>query len=382
MTKNNQAPFIECQWRIDRALHELRGNFPVLLVDASEQTKGWLVLSAEYYLTPESPPLIVFPPGEAQLVLTGIRAERLGLSESNAGDVSLPFKQVVDAGESARLIDPTLELEHGMAAMGAETRAALQAQLQPANATESAAIVLAKLAGLLPAVLVAPVEAEDISLWAREHHLSEVPVADITHYQQGLAVGLRQVSAASVPLEWAEDARVLAFRPRYGAVEHLAVLVGTPEKTEAPLVRVHSSCVTGDILGSQRCDCGAQLHGALQEMSKAGAGILLYMQQEGRGIGIANKLRAYLLQDAGLDTLDANHEIGFAGDERQFAEAAEILKQLGVTQIRLMSNNPLKISALEKLGIKILAREPLSIPPNAHNEKYLDTKRKRFGHLL
>lgn len=370
-------PAADGQRRIDRALHELRGNYPVLLGDQGPD--AWLALSAEYYLVQEPEPLILFPPGEARLVLTGIRAVHLGLVKDETSDVSLPFLPVAQAGLLTRMVDPSV---NPGSVLSGEIVSSLKPDIRPASEAEAAAVSLAKLAGLLPSVLVARLDASDITAWAQEHHVLHVPLREVEAYRRGLAVGLRQVSAATVPLEWAEDARVLAFRPRYGAVEHLAVLVGAPEKAEAPLVRVHSSCVTGDILGSLRCDCGEQLHAALHAMAEAGAGILLYMSQEGRGIGIANKLRAYRLQDAGVDTLDANREIGFAGDERQFAEAAEILRQLGVARIHLMSNNPAKMDALRALGIEVVARQSVAVPPNTHNEKYLETKRRRFGHLL
>jgi len=189
-----------------------------------------------------------------------------------------------------------------------------------------------------------------------------------------------------VPLESAEDARIVAFRPQDGGVEHLAVLIGRPEwaagRGEAPLVRVHSECLTGDILGSRRCDCGPQLHQAIRRMAAEGAGVLLYMAQEGRGIGLVNKLRAYRLQDGGLDTLDANRALGFGADERSFAAAATMLRALGINRIRLLTNNPDKLASLAEHGIEIAGRVSHAIAANGVNDLYLETKARRFGHIL
>jgi GTP cyclohydrolase II len=196
------------------------------------------------------------------------------------------------------------------------------------------------------------------------------------------AAGLRQVASARVPLENAADTRVIAFRTEGSALEHLAIVVGQPEKSSAPLVRVHSECFTGDLLGSLRCDCGPQLRGAIARMAEEGAGVLLYLAQEGRNIGLVNKLRAYTLQDRGLDTLDANRALGWGADERNFLIAATMLEALGIARIRLLTNNPDKIAALTACGIEVVGREAHSFAPNGENDHYLATKAERFGHLL
>jgi GTP cyclohydrolase II len=185
-----------------------------------------------------------------------------------------------------------------------------------------------------------------------------------------------------VPLENAPDSRVIAFRTEGSAIEHLAILVGRPETSDAPLVRIHSECFTGDLLGSLRCDCGTQLRGAIARMADEGAGVLLYLAQEGRNIGLINKLRAYNLQDGGLDTLDANRALGWEADERNFLIAARMLKEIGVNRIRLLTNNPSKLEALAACGIDVVGREAHAFAPNGVNDHYLATKAERFGHLL
>ena len=187
------------------------------------------------------------------------------------------------------------------------------------------ALILAKLGRLLPAVLAAPVR-RDVGADIARLGLLSVPAADLIAYPAAAAAGLRQIASARVPLENAPDSRVIAFRTEGSAIEHLAIVVGHPETADAPLVRIHSECFTGDLLGSLRCDCGAQLRGAIARMAEEGAGVLLYLAQEGRNIGLVNKLRAYTLQDRGLDTLDANRALGWGADERNFLIAATMLE--------------------------------------------------------
>jgi GTP cyclohydrolase II len=179
-----------------------------------------------------------------------------------------------------------------------------------------------------------------------------------------------------------QNTRIIAFRPVDGGLEHLAIVIGEPKKSEPVLTRLHSECFTGDLLGSLRCDCGDQLQGAIKEITTAGAGILLYLAQEGRGIGLVNKLRAYELQDRGFDTIDANEQLGFDADERVYLPAAQILRLLGFGEVRLMTNNPNKVSALSNCGIVVEERVPHAFPSNEHNESYLRTKAARGGHVF
>ena len=247
------------------------------------------------------------------------------------------------------------------------------------------AIAMTKLARLLPAAIIAPVpdaRLAYLSAWANAEELLLVEWDDIRAYRTLAARALSKVAEADVPLADAEPARVYAFRPRDGATEHVAVVIGKPDPESAVLTRLHSQCFTGDLLGSLRCDCGDQLRGAIAAMREQGGGVLLYLAQEGRGIGLANKLRAYALQDAGLDTVDANAQLGFDDDERAYMPAAEMLRLLGYERVRLMTNNPGKIAALGRWGVEVTERVALTTVPNKHNARYLDTKRDRSGHLF
>ncbi len=247
-----------------------------------------------------------------------------------------------------------------------------------APADAAAVLGLAKLARLLPAVIVAPAR----PLNGASPDLLSVSAQAVLDYPNAIATHLVRVAEARVPLQNVSDARVVAFRAPDAGIEHLAILIGRPETDTAPLVRLHSECFTGDLLGSLRCDCGPQLRGAIQKMADAGSGIVIYLAQEGRGIGLINKLRAYALQDSGLDTLDANLALGWGADERNFLVAATMLEQLGVSQVRLLTNNPDKVAALVACGVGVMERVPHRFAPNGENDDYLGTKARRFGHLL
>jgi len=251
----------------------------------------------------------------------------------------------------------------------------------PAPPSSDAAIGLAKIARLLPAVLAVPFPVSAAAV-IRTHGLVEVAAVDILAYTETEVAGLRQIVSADVPLNGAPDSRVVAFRSHGSMVEHLAIVIGRPESSGAPLVRIHSECFTGDLLGSMRCDCGEQLRGAIRRMAEDGSGVLLYLAQEGRGIGLVNKLRAYGLQDRGLDTMDANRALGWGADERNFLIAATMLRIMGINRVRLLTNNPEKVDAITACGIDVVGREPHLFAPNGVNDEYLATKAARFGHML
>jgi GTP cyclohydrolase II len=358
---------------VDRATGDLRRGLPVLLGGEA----GWLLLAAEtatdheiermHRLTGELPVLAV--PAE--------RARHLGL---DAGSGPLTLMRVADqlsADDIRRLADPTMpplpqKRQPGSGAM-------------PDAATVAAAIELAKLARLLPSVVMGPVRAKGavaLKALAASEELLTVSVADIAGYPSAAAETLTRVGDALVPLAGAENCRIVAFRPGDGSVEHLAIVVGAPPADRPVLTRVHSEWFTGDLLGSLRCDCGDQLHSALAAIGKAGAGILLYLSQEGRGIGLVNKLRAYGLQDRGADTIEANHQLGFAADERIYEPAAAMLRQLGFDQVRLMTNNPDKVTGLERCGISVAERVPLVIEANRFNRRYMAAKAEKLGHMF
>ncbi|MCW5748839.1 MAG: GTP cyclohydrolase II [Alphaproteobacteria bacterium] len=248
-----------------------------------------------------------------------------------------------------------------------------------------AAIELAKLARLMPAVVVGPLTRDRTRPWhdwAGARDVLYVEAAEVRDYERRAAAELRPVADARVPLENAENTRIVAWRPADGGKEHLAIIIGDIDPTAPVLVRLHSECFTGDLLASLRCDCGEQLRGAIAEIARHGSGLLLYLAQEGRGIGLVNKLRAYQLQDNGFDTVDANEQLGFDPDERLYWPAATILHQMGIGKIRLMTNNPEKIGQLSSYGIEVVERVRHVFPANGHNEKYLRTKAEKSGHLF
>ena len=243
---------------------------------------------------------------------------------------------------------------------------------------------LLRLAKLLPAVLMARLPSRDADKLQRiceKHNIMLIQNRDIDSYMTATAQSLRVAARAKVPLRVAPDAEVAVFRAELGGDEHFAVIVGDIHGSEPPLVRLHSQCVTGDVLGSLKCDCGEQLEGALKMIAEAGGGVLVYLAQEGRDIGLLNKMRAYALQDSGLDTIDANHALGFEMDERYFLPACRILGELGISKARLITNNPDKISQLEAGGLTVTERVPMAPPSNLHNHHYIETKRVRAGHL-
>jgi GTP cyclohydrolase II len=243
-----------------------------------------------------------------------------------------------------------------------------------------AIIELAKAARLLPAAVIVAVPRARLDAWVAEPF--RLAAGDVIAYRRSAAAGMKRVGSARVPLAGAVDTEIIAFRPSDGGKEHLAIVIGTLDPSGPVLTRLHSECFTGDLLGSLRCDCGDQLRGAIEEIAKSGSGVLLYLAQEGRGIGLVNKLRAYRLQDAGADTLEANLQLGFGADERVYQPAAEMLRQLGVGAVRLLTNNPEKVKGLAQCGIAVTERVPHIFPANDHNQRYLSTKAIRFGHMF
>jgi GTP cyclohydrolase II len=241
------------------------------------------------------------------------------------------------------------------------------------------------LARLLPAAILAPLGAKqnaDPGRWAREQEIPVLAHTDVQAYRAVAARSLVRVAEARVPLRGAEDTRLIAFRPEDGGSEHMALIIGDPDPGAPVLVRLHSECFTGDLLNSLRCDCGDQLRGAIEAIGKSGAGVVLYLTQEGRGIGLVNKLRAYALQDRGADTAEANETLGFDADERIYLPAAEMLRQLGYARVRLLTNNPEKVVGLKRFDVEVVERVPHSVPSNSHNDFYLATKARRFGHIF
>jgi len=361
--------------QVHRAIAELRRGAPALVFC---KDRGGLVAAAELAgaatlgrvsAIGAQPPQLLLAPTRAAAVL-----QRPAPGGADAPAVAIRLPPGTTPALLRSFADPTAE--------PAPVRP--EAAPLPAEIPASVAIRLAKLARLLPAALVAPVaEQADWNAFAARHDLIAVPAADVLGYPDTVAATLTRVGEARVPTEDSRETRIIAFRPADGGTEHLAMVVGDPwSAAEPPLVRLHSECFTGDLLGSLRCDCGPQLRGALARMAEEGAGVLLYLSQEGRGIGLVNKLRAYQLQDAGADTLDANTRLGYGADERNFLIAAAMLRELGIGTVRVLTNNPDKVAALEACGIRVVARVPHRFPANEHNGRYLQTKAERFGHLF
>ncbi len=356
---------------VDRAVSDMRRGRVVAVRGAGGVAA--LALAAEA-LTPEGLAELTESAGTPPaLAITARRAAVLGFRHGTAKVVTVSGRDALDMEMIANLADPLSGFE---AEAAGEPRLGLIARDAPTYSCEAAAVGLTKLARLLPSALVAEVadpEAEDLAAWVHRRDFLLVESGDVFQYEH---------TAARTPLLDAEDTRIVAFRPEDSGLEHLAVIIGRPKPDRPPLTRLHSECFTGDLLGSLRCDCGDQLRGAIEEISKGGGGILLYLAQEGRGIGLVNKLRAYELQDRGLDTMDANEQLGFDADERVYQPAAHMLRHLGFEKVRLLSNNPGKVDALAQAGITVIERVPHAFPSNRHNERYLRTKAMKGGHLF
>jgi len=304
------------------------------------------------------------PEQDARLLISGERAAALNLSnERDAADPGAPVvlghADWLDAGTALAIADPGRDLDRApMGPLHPVTPDCLQ--------TGRAALDLARSAGLLPA------------LWLLDPGVAQLAIS-VEDIERDASVEI--LARAKLPLDDMPPTQIVAFRASDDGQEHVALVVGA-FGGKPPLVRLHSECLTGDVFGSLKCDCGPQLKEALEIIGQSGGGVLLYLRQEGRGIGLANKIRAYALQDRGLDTVDANQRLGFADDERDYGHAAAILRALGVDTVRLLTNNPSKVEGLEAAGIKVAERVPHQMPANPHNADYLATKRKKSGHLL
>ena len=354
------------------AVTALRRGEPVLIRDNQISV---LAVAAELATEEHLLRLRAISQAPARIVLTRRRAVALGLAprENLAGALTIAVSPEMPAAVIRNLADPGASLGVEPPGLGPAPVAAKGGAL--------AAVGLAKLASLLPAALFMRLGKNEVPLLARRGDVIMVE-AETVFRRSAATAGLERVAEARVPLADAEDACLIAFRPRDGGLEHLAILIGAPDPSAPVLVRLHSECFTGDLLASLRCDCGDQLRGGITTIARTGGGLLLYLAQEGRGIGLVNKLRAYRLQDAGFDTLDANEQLGFDGDERVYLPAAEMLRQLGYGIVRLLTNNPEKVAALERYGIRVVERVPHVFPSNGHNERYLRTKATRSGHFL
>ncbi|QDZ08835.1 GTP cyclohydrolase II [Sphingomonas panacisoli] len=345
---------------VARAIDSLRRGWPIA-IQGSGAPVGLLAIE-----TADAGRLVAFDPGgDSPILLSAGRAATLKLA--NQIEAAIPDSPVlvertfwIDFDCAVALADPQLDMATPM-------KGPFRAIPVPDPDVMTAALVLARTAGVLPAFFVGAATEPAIT------------IVDIDDFEDPIHLAI--AARAKLPVEGSERSEIVAFRSPDSPGEHVALIVGQPDGNP-PLVRLHSECLTGDVLGSLKCDCGPQLHAAIHAMEGTGWGILLYLRQEGRGIGLVNKLRAYALQDQGFDTVDANTRLGFAVDARDFRVAARMLDLLGQTRIRLLTNNPEKVRVLQATGIDVVERVPIALPPNRFNEKYLATKRDRTGHQL
>jgi 3,4-dihydroxy 2-butanone 4-phosphate synthase/GTP cyclohydrolase II len=393
---------------IDEAIKEInQGNFVIVVDDEDRENEGDFITAAQL-ITPEKVNfMITHGRGLVCAPISEERCEELDLEMQTSNNTSMhetPFTVSVDllgnncttgisAFDRAATIQALCNRETQPSDLGRPghifpLRARSRGVLRRAGHTE-AAVDLAQLAGLYPAGVLVEIMNEDGSMArlpelmaiAEKFNMKIISVKDLIAYRLQRESLVEKGVEVDMPTAYGKF-RLIPFLQKSNGLEHVALIKGTWEHDESVLVRVHSSCVTGDIFGSMRCDCGDQLHKAMQMIEKEGKGALVYMNQEGRGIGLMNKIKAYHLQEKGYDTVEANLHLGFEADERDYGVGAQILREIGVTNMRLMTNNPVKRIGLESYGLKIVEIVPIEIQPNPYNQFYLQTKKERMGHVL
>ena len=392
---------------IEEALEDFRkGDFVIVVDDEDRENEGDLIIAAEKITAEKVNFMLKYARGVLCAPITISRSEELDLPHQVADNTSMlgtPFTVTIDklegcttgvsAHDRAETIKALADPKSTPATFGRPGHInPLYAQdmgvLRRSGHTE-AAVDLCKLAGLYPAGALMEIMNDDGSMarmgdlivFAKKYGLRIITIKDLIAYRLERESLIEVGTEVDLPTEWGHF-RLIPFRQKSNGLEHMALIKGEWKEEEAILVRVHSSCATGDILGSKRCDCGDQLHKAMQMIEDEGKGVLVYMQQEGRGIGLMNKIEAYKLQEEGLDTVEANLHLGFKPDERDYGCGAQMLRHLGVHKMRLMTNNPTKRVGLEAYGLEIVENVPIEIRPNEYDYRYLKTKKERMGHTL
>ena len=353
--------------RTARARGDLRMGVPIVLVGA-----GQAVLAVAIEALSPTRLAELRKVGALELVITARRAETLKARAYDGDLARIAVPNRADVSWLCSVADPADDLRSPM-------KGPFQSLRDGPADLQRAAIALAKSAHLLPAVLAVPV-LQGLGV-AAEHGLTWISLEEVGPDLLRHSA-LHPVVSAKVPIAASNAGRVHVFRTDDGGDDHYAIEIGQPDRARPVLARVHSACFTGDVIGSLKCDCGPQLRAALAQMGAEGAGVLLYLNQEGRGIGLANKMRAYSLQDQGFDTVEANHRLGFEDDERDFRTGADILRKMGFSKVRLMTNNPKKLAMMESCGLAVAERVPLHVGQTAENAGYLATKAAKSGHLL
>ena len=392
---------------VEAALADLRrGKMVIVVDDADRENEGDLVMAAEHATPAAINFMAKFGRGLICVPTTGDRLKQLGVERmvtQNRETFKTDFQVSVDAargvttGISAADRAKTIQIMADPTAMADDLiqpghvfplRAKSGGVLQRAGHTE-AAVDLARLAGCRPIGVICEIMSDDGTMarlpelrkFARKHKLKICSIADLISYRRTREKLVERIEVVKMPTDYG-DFDLHLYRSHTDGQHHIALVKGDLGRGERVLVRVHSECLTGDVFGSRRCDCGPQLQQAMKQVSDAGCGVILYMRQEGRGIGLGPKIQAYKLQEKGLDTVEANQKLGYGMDLREYGLGAQILCDLGLKTIRLLTNNPKKLVGLGGYGLKVVEQVPIRVKPNPHNERYLKTKREKLGHLL